>query len=200
MPLRALYYTNESSGDGKLVPVETRDIDSTFELKLWDDITSAAITRYQPSGKQDFDLFCRKGCISLGKEGGFGRKKRKDLFFDNEERIICRKAHIDVAMQFVVPASLIERMLYISLYLKAAGHSGDRKLFYYLRHKWNWPSMSLDCYTTARACPECTKTRIKVHKHTSWLNFFLASRPLEFVGIGRFIELPRTPREKGSFW
>lgn len=56
--------------------------------------------------------------------------------------------------------------------------------------------MSLDFYVTARTCPECAKTRIKLRKHTLELKLFLASHPLEFVARDLLGELFRTPRGK----
>ncbi|CDF40057.1 unnamed protein product [Chondrus crispus] len=129
----------------------------------------------------------------LEKGEGFA-ELRRSRFFVNQERLVCRKAHLDGVEQIVVPTTLRERLLYLSHYPATSGHLGGRRLFYTLRQRFYWPSMSVDSYSTVRMCPDCAKARINLRKHNSELKTFPPSGPLEYIAIDILGELPRTPR------
>ena len=129
----------------------------------------------------------------LAKEEG-SAQLRLSRFFINTEGLICRKAHLDGVEQIVVPTTLRDKVLYLSHYPATSGHPGGRRLFYMLRQRYYWPSMSGDAYSTVRMCPDCAKARIKLRKHNSELKTFPPSGPLEYIAIDILGELPRTPR------
>ena len=52
-----------------------------------------------------------------------------------------------------------------------------------LRRTFYWPSMALDAYHTVRQCSSCTRERITLRKHATYLSLFPAQPPLEYVAI-----------------
>lgn len=111
---------DESLGDDEPVPVEICGLERMFHLKLSEDITSVAMTMHVLVREQNSDLFCRKVRLALQRGADLGQKRPKDIFFENKEGILCRKAHIGSVTKYLVLASLIERLLYVSPYSKTA--------------------------------------------------------------------------------
>lgn len=126
---------NDSLGDTEPVSVETRGNERIFQMKLSEDIMPYAITHNELVRDQNSGLFSHKVCLALEKGGDLDQKKRKVIFFENKESIICRKAYTDSATQYVAPASLIDRLLCISHYPKTASHPGVRRFFFTLRQE-----------------------------------------------------------------
>lgn len=138
--------------------------------------------------EQRDDPLCRD--LREGLENG-----RVSSYFIDENGLLARRAGLDNATQTVVPASIRDRILYLSHYPAMAGHPGGRKMYYTLRQSYYWPSMAFDTYATVRACVTCAQNRAKLQKHSASMKLFPASAPLEFVSIDILGELPVTPRK-----
>lgn len=98
--------------------------------------------------------------------------------------------------QVVIPQSLQSRVLHMAHHAKAAGHPGGRKLYYTLRRSMYWPTMSMDCYATVRACVSCARNRVKLRRNSTEMKLFPATRPFECVAIDILGELIRAKRGK----
>ena len=114
------------------------------------------------------------------------------LFADGDRGYLIRR--VEANEQIVIPQELRTRVLHISHFAKVSGHLGGRKLYNGLRRFFYWPSMSVDCYATAKNCVPCAKNRILLRKNKNYLKLFPAEAPLEFVAIDILGELLRTPR------
>ena len=110
----------------------------------------------------------------------------------NKNGLLCRKTEENE--QIVIPHSLKERVLHINHYSRLAGHPGGKKLYHTLKKDMYWPSLSVDCYATARRCTTCAQNRIKLRQHTQQLKLFPATAPLEAVAIDVLGELIKTSR------
>ena len=97
-------------------------------------------------------------------------------------------------LKIVIPLALRARILHLEHYPKTASHPGGRKLYYYLRRDFYWPSMAVDCYATVKNCVTCVKNRIALRKRAKFVGLFPATTPLEFVSIDILGELIRTRR------
>ncbi len=150
-----------------------------------DEPEAVPITRSELLREQEKDEFCRPIRARL-------RKGEKASFADNEMRFLCRYAVN--REQLVLPLSLQNRGLWRSHYNKLTSHPGGRRLLCYLIRYFYWPSMSLDCYSTAINCATRAKNRPMLRKKLRPLTLFPAQSPLEFVAIDILGELIRTPR------
>lgn len=106
------------------IPVGPRVMVSIFQLKLPPNFTSSASTHNRLVREQSLDKFCREMHLTLEKGGKCdGNRTRKHLFLENEE-ILCRGAHIYGGVQYLVSASVEERLLYVSYHPKTTGRLG----------------------------------------------------------------------------
>ena len=142
--------------------------------------SKAAITHDEIVLAQHPDPFCKEIASHLKKGEGMAQIRLSKFFMD-KEGVHCRKAHLDGVEQIVVPTTLREQVLYLAHYPAASGHPGGRRLFYALRQRYYWPSMSVDAYATVRKSSDCAKARSKLREHNAKLKTFPPMGPLEFI-------------------
>lgn len=119
------------------VRVDTRLIDSTSEMSLRPDYTPSATTHDDHVRYQSSSRVCREIRLTFKKGGGSdGKLRPKHLFLEIGEGMLRIKTHKDGAVQYIVPVSLVERLLYSCHYARTAGHSGERRLLCTLRQRW----------------------------------------------------------------
>ena len=113
-------------------------------------------------------------------------------YFEDHHGLICRRAQKDNAEQIILPKTLRRQALLLAHYLRLAGHPGGSLMYQTLRRTFYWPSMALDAYHTVRQCSSCTRERITLREHATYLSLFPAQAPLEYVAIDILGPLPKT--------
>ena len=177
-------YSSEDEEDAKmdyihsaaLLALESEEVEPTLLVP----ITLEELVRSQAS-----DTFCQSICSRLDGE-------EEVPSADDDRGFLIRR--VEANEQIVIPQELRTRVLHISHFAKVSGHPGGRKLYNGLRQFFYWPSMSVDCYDTAKNCVTCAKNRIFLRKNKNYLKLFPAETTLEFVAIDILGELLRTPR------
>ena len=159
-----------------LFALESEEVEPTLLVP----ITLEELVRSQAS-----DTFCQS--IRSRLNGG-----EEVPFADDDRGFLIRR--VEANEQIIIPQELRTRVLHISHFAKVSGHPGGRKLYNGLRRFFYWPSMSFDCYATAKNCVTCAKNRIFLRKNKNYLKLFPVEAPLEFVAIDILGELLRTAR------
>ena len=96
----------------------------------------------------------------------------------------------DNTEQIILQKTLRRQASLLANYPRLAGHPGGSRMYQILRRSFYWPSMALDAYHTVRQCSSCTRERIKVRKHATYLSLFPAQAQLEYVAIDILGPLP----------
>jgi Integrase zinc binding domain len=91
-----------------------------------------------------------------------------------------------------MPKILQPRTLYMSHYPLLSGHPGATRMYQSMRRLFYWPAMAADAYATVRRCTTCSRDRIKLRQHNSFMKLFPAAGPLEFVALDILGPLPKT--------
>ena len=179
-------YSSKEDEDAKMDYVHS-DALLALEFEELEPTLLVPITLEELVRSQASETFCqivRLG-INVGEEVPFADDGRGFLI-----RCVGTNEQIDI------PQELRMRGLRIWHFGKLSGHPGGRKLYNGLRRFFYWPSMSVDCYATAKNCVTCAKNRIFLQKNKNYLKLFPAEAPLEFVAIDILGELLRITRGK----
>lgn len=101
-----------------LVPFETHAINCYFQLELSEEVRPSATIYDALVCEESSEKFFRRVHLTLKKrEEGGGGLKAKQMFSEKKEWLLRRKTQVDVAMQYAIRVSLLERLLYIFHYL-----------------------------------------------------------------------------------
>ena len=97
----------------------------------------------------------------------------------------------------VVPQSLVDEVLHLSHDIPLAGHFGADKTLAKIRQRFFWPSMSQDCASYVRSCPQCGRSK-KSPRSRGALGQYHAGFPLERVHLD--ILGPFPPSKSGNVY
>lgn len=126
---------------------------------------------------QQTDAFC----VELAKR--VARKTAK-AFFQNESHGLYRRE--PYGDQLVIPEILRERILTLEHHETVSAHPGMNRMYYAMRHRYYWPSMVTDIYSTVIKCTTCGQNRLSLRRHTSPLTLFPATEPLTDLSVDIF--------------
>jgi hypothetical protein len=118
--------------------------------------------------------------------------EKSGMYDLNEVGVLVRKSPYDSTGQFVVPQSLVSRILYLEHYPPAAGHPRGHRMFQTIRKSFFWPHIAEDVYDTVRQCDLCTRNRISEKAENESSQALPANGPLESVAMDILGPLPRT--------
>lgn len=135
--------------------------------------------------EQARDEFCKDILLRLEKED-------VKAYSVNQKGLLVRVSPVDRSEQIVVPLVLLQKVLHLSHYPRMMGHPGGTRMYHTLRRAYYWPSMAVDVYGTVRVCTSCSKERVTLRKHKSFMKLFPATAPLEFVAVDILGPLRRT--------
>ena len=113
-------------------------------------------------------------------------------YFEDHHGLTCRCAQKDNTEQIILQKTPRRQAMIRAHNPPLAGHPGGSRMYQTLRQTFYWPSMALDAYHTARQCSSCTRERIALRKHATYLSLFPAQAPLEYVAIDILGSLPKT--------
>ncbi len=111
----------------------------------------------------------------------------------DERGLIVRVSPVDLSIQIAGQSSLPGGLH------KDLCHPAGTRMFAPLRRHFYWPSMALDCCSTVHSCTECSRERIRLRKHKSFLKTFPATAPLEFVATDVLGPLQKK-KETSTHW
>ena len=175
-----------------VIDTDNRKFSEIYELEhlfitksgLQTQVPLAAVTREEVLIEQQSDPWCKKVKEKILK-GSYSH------YGEDEDGILVL---LPTGNQIALPKTLRERVMALAHKPVCAAHPGSRKMYATLRRTYFWPTMALDCHFFLRNCPECSRERVTLRKHTRALVLFPANAPLESIAmdlLGPFLKTPR---------
>lgn len=125
---------------------------------------------------------CRKVMItSCTIRSRFEKWERGHFVLNGNSILFCST---DGIQQLVIPQSLFPRVLHSSYNAKMARHTGERRLYQFLRRSFCLQIISWNCYAVSQSCVSCAKNRVALRRKRKGKQLFPATVPLEFVAVG----------------
>lgn len=109
----------------------------------------------------------------------------------NKKGVFVQRAHVDGALQKLVPHSFRQRILALSHHLSSSVHSVPRRMYDKMQRDYFCPNTTTNIYSTFISCKSCAKNgsnaKYRFHHH-----LFLATSSLEHVAMNFIGPLPKT--------
>lgn len=109
----------------------------------------------------------------------------------DNDGLLVRKAHIDGAIQIMLPSALRQNVLMMPHYPTITGYPSQRRMYKSLKRTLFWPHMAAVDYCAVRNCTSCD-WNIPKYYHSHHLRLLPTTGPLKLIAIYVVGPLPKT--------